>query len=94
MPVSKLNRLVASSPNSGWQVSSLPPEEKQDSNAVGYALKAEGDKETLHLTRKLHIDLLLLDPQYYSSLRGFFQVVRKGDEQQVVLFPGGTNASN
>jgi hypothetical protein len=72
----------------------VPPEEKEDGSAVGYTLKAEGDKQTLHLTRKLHVDILLLDPKYYSTLRGFYQVVRKGDEQQVVLLPGGTNASN
>jgi Domain of Unknown Function with PDB structure (DUF3857) len=92
-PFEKLDDVTIALP-AGWQVSSVPPEEKQDTNAIGYALKAEGDKETLHLTRKLRIDLLLLDPQYYSSLRGFFQIVRKGDEQQVVLLPGGTNASN
>jgi transglutaminase-like putative cysteine protease len=78
----------------GWQVSSVPPEENQDGKLVGYQIKAEGDKQTLHLTRKLRVEILLIDPKSYPTLRGFFQIVRKGDEQQVVLLPGGTNASN
>jgi transglutaminase-like putative cysteine protease len=92
-PFEKLDDVTIALP-AGWQVSSVPPEENQDSSAVGYVLKAQGDKQTLHLTRKLRIDILLLDPKYYATLRSFFQIVRKGDEQQVVLLPGGTNASN
>jgi len=93
-PFEKLDDVTIALPP-GWQISSLPPEDNQDSgNAVGYQLKAEGNKQTLHLTRKLRIDVLILDPKYYPALRGFFQIVRKGDEQQVVLLPGGANASN
>jgi hypothetical protein len=92
-PFEKLDDVTIALPP-GWQVSSVPPEEKQDGNAVGYSLKAEGDKQTLHLSRKLRIDILLLDPKYYSTLRGFYQIVRKSDEQQVVLLPGGPNAGN
>lgn len=92
-PFEKLDDVTIALPP-GWQVSSLPPEENQDGKVVGYQLKAEGDKQTLHLTRKLRIEILLIDPRSYPTLRGFFQIVRKGDEQQVVLLPGGTNASN
>jgi hypothetical protein len=93
-PFEKLDDVTIALPP-GWQISSLPPEDNQDSgNAVGYQLKAEGNKQTLHLTRKLRIDVLILDPKYYPALRGFFQTVRKADEQQVVLLPGGASASN
>jgi hypothetical protein len=79
----------------GWQVNSLPPEQNEGSgNAVGYTLKVENNKQTLHLTRKLRVDILLLDAKYYPALRNFFQVVRKGDEQQIVLQPGGPSAGN
>ena len=79
----------------GWQVSSLPPAKKQDSNGlIVYELKAENDKSTIHLNRKLKVDLLLLESKYYAALRNFFQVVRTGDEEQVVLQPVGANASN
>ena len=78
----------------GWQISSLPAPQKNDGHVVSYVLQAENDKGTLHLNRILNVDFLLLDPKYYMALRNFFQVVRTGDEQQVMLQPGGTNASN
>jgi hypothetical protein len=77
----------------GWEVSSLPPAQNQDQKVVLYALKAQDDKGILHLTRKLSIDLLLLDPKYYPALRNFFQIVRTGDEEQIVLQPIGATAS-
>jgi hypothetical protein len=48
----------------------------------------------VHLTRKLTIDFLLLEQKYYSSLRNFFESVRTGDEEQIVLQPGSATASN
>jgi len=78
----------------GWQVSSLPTPLKQDGHVVLYALKAENDKGTVRLTRTLNVDLIILDQKYYPALRNFFQVVRTGDEQQIVLQPSGATASN
>jgi hypothetical protein len=74
----------------GWEISSLPPAQLQDAKAAVYALKAENDKGTLHLSRKLNLDLVLLDQKYYGTLRNFFQVVRTGDEEQIVLQPIAT----
>jgi hypothetical protein len=78
----------------GWRVSSLPPAQNQDAKAALYALKVESDKGTVRLTRNLNIDLLLLEQKYYPVLRNFFQVVRTGDEEQIVLQPAGATASN
>ena len=78
----------------GWKVSSLPTPQSQDGHVVLYALKVENDKGTVHLTRKLNFDLIILDQKYYQALRNFFQAVRTGDEEQVVLQPGSSSASN
>lgn len=78
----------------GWQVNSLPTAQDKDSKVMRYVLKAENDKNTVHLNRQLSLDLMLLDPKYYPALRNFFQLVRTGDEQQVVLQPIGARASN
>jgi hypothetical protein len=78
----------------GWQISTLPTPQKQDAHIVTYTMNAENNKGTLHLSRTLNVDILLLEQKYYSALRNFFQVVRTGDEQQVILQPGGTSASN
>jgi len=71
----------------GWGISSLPPAQNQDAKAAVYTLKAENEKGALHLSRKLNLDLVLLDQKYYATLRNFFQVVRTGDEEQIVLQP-------
>jgi hypothetical protein len=42
------------------------------------------------MTRKLDINSLTIDQKYYPSLRAFFQMVRDGDEQPVVVEPGAT----
>jgi hypothetical protein len=77
----------------GWQVASLPPEQNQAGKAVRYLLKVENDKGTLHLKRQLGIDLMFLEPKYYPALRAFFQMVRTGDDGQVLLQPIGASAS-
>lgn len=74
----------------GWQVESLPKPQTQDGKVVTYAVKVENDHSTLHLTRKLSWNFLLLDQKYYPSLRNFFQVVRTADEQQIVLLPAAS----
>ncbi len=78
----------------GLQVSSMPLPQDKDGHIVAYDLKIEGNKDTVHLTRKLTINFLLLEQKYYPSLRTFFESVRSGDEQQIVLQSGTASASN
>ena len=78
----------------GWQVSSLPPAQNQEGHVVAYTLKMDGDKRKLHLARTLNVDFLMIDTKYYLALRNFFQIVRTGDEEQIVLQPGTATASN
>jgi hypothetical protein len=79
---------------SGWQVSNVPAAQKQDAHVIVYTLQVENSRNTLHLTRNLSVDFLLLDPKYYGALRNFFQVVRTSDEEQIVLQPGTASAAN
>jgi hypothetical protein len=78
----------------GWKVSSVPKELNQDAKAVAYVLKVQDDKGTLHLTRVLRCDLLMIEAKLYPTLRTFFQTVRTGDEEQVVVQPGAAAAAN
>ncbi len=71
----------------GWTVSSVPPPINRDAKAAVYTVQSDDNKGSLHLSRTLRIDLLLLDKDKYGALRQFFQLVRTGDEQQVVLQP-------
>jgi hypothetical protein len=78
----------------GWQVQSLPAPQDLDRPAVGYKLNVEKDATSLRLTRKVKVDILMLETKYYSTVRNFFQGVRTGDEQQIVLQPAATAAVN
>lgn len=78
----------------GWQIITVPTPEKQDQHVITYTMQAENNKGTLHLSRALNVDLLMLDAKYYGALRSFFQRVRTVDEQQVMLQPAGTSAGN
>jgi Domain of Unknown Function with PDB structure (DUF3857) len=78
----------------GWQVSSMPAEQNRDAHVILYNLKVEKNAGDLRLLRKLSVDFMILDPKYYGALRAFFQAVRTGDGEQVVLQPGEIHASN
>jgi uncharacterized protein DUF3857 len=72
----------------GWSVGSVPKPIHQDTKAVAYILQAEDNKGSLHIARTLRSELVAVDVKNYEILRGFFQLVRSGDEQQVILQPG------
>jgi hypothetical protein len=73
----------------GWKVTTVPAPVNQDAKAVAYTVKAEDNQGVLHLSRTLRNELVWLDKAKYGVLRNFFQLVRTGDEQQVVLQPIG-----
>src|SRR4029077_4485685 len=73
----------------GWQVNSLPQPKLNDSHVILYSLKVENEKGTLHIERRLRRDIISLEQKYYPALRSFYQTVRTGDEEQVVLQPAG-----
>ena len=77
-----------------WKVNSLPAVQSLDAKAAVYNLKVENNQGTLHLTRRLNLDLVMVDQKLYPTLRNFFQAVRTGDEEQIVLQPGASAASN
>ena len=78
----------------GWRVSNLPAEQTNDQKLAVYHLKAEDHKGALHVTRQLNSDLLMLDVKSYPALRSFYQGVRTGDDQQIVVQLSTSAASN
>ena len=76
-----------------WKVTMIPPSKLQDSKAVVYNLKIANENGALHVTRLLRNDLLVIEQKQYPSLQGFFQIVRTGDEQAIVVQPGMASAS-
>ncbi|OLC43566.1 MAG: hypothetical protein AUH74_01965 [Nitrospirae bacterium 13_1_40CM_4_62_6] len=78
----------------GWQVGSLPQAQDNDAKVIAYSLKVENNKGSLHLERHLKSNLTFLEQKYYGALRNFYQSVRSGDDQQIVLQPMGTSGGN
>lgn len=78
----------------GWQVSNLPEPRKVDAKAIIYLIDAKKDTAALHLSRSLDLDIMLLPVDSYGNLRKIFQIVRSGDEQQVILQPAAATAGN
>jgi hypothetical protein len=78
----------------GWQVSSLPKAQNNDAKLVAYTLGVSNDKGSLHMERHLRFGITMLEQKYYGALRNFYQSVRSGDDQQIVLQPLGTSAGN
>jgi len=85
-PYEKLDNVIIELPM-GWQVSNVPSAQAKDAHVISYELKVDGNKDTLHLTRRLTVNFLLVDQEYYPAVRNFFQTVRTGDEEQIVLQP-------
>ncbi len=77
-----------------WKVNSMPPAHIDEGKVCAYSTKAENKQGTLHLTRKLSVEAITLETKYYGALRNFFQVVRTGDDQQIVVQPGASAAAN
>jgi hypothetical protein len=85
-PSVKTDEVVVALP-SGCQIDNLPAPAYQDRGLVVFKTTVVNDHGSLHISRTLRINVLLLDPSYYPALRDFFQNVRSGDEQQVLLRP-------
>jgi len=66
-----------------------PQTRTQKGNSIVYSMNVEANQKTLHITRQLDNDIFILEQSNYSALRRFFQLVRSGDEEQIVLQPPG-----
>jgi len=92
-PYQKVDDVTVELP-AGWRVSSTPPAQNKDLKAVAYTLNVDQNAGAVRLRRMLNVDVLLLEVKNYGTLRAFFQFVRSGDGEQVVLQPGEIHASN
>lgn len=77
-----------------WQIAAIPKPFDQNAKAAEYSLKIDYDKGILHVHRELRSDLMIIGQNMYPVLRNFYQVVRTQDDQQLILQPAGTSASN
>ena len=69
----------------GWQASNLPRPQQADLKLCAYGLTTETKDGALHISRHFMMNIAYLESKYYPALRNFYQTVRSGDEQQIVL---------
>ncbi len=87
-PYSKLDDVTIELPPE-WQAIAVPQARTQKGNSIAYSMNVEDNQRTLHITRQIDNDIFILEQSNYSALRRFFQLVRSGDEEQIVLQPPG-----
>ena len=91
-PYKKIDDITVELPL-GWKLGSVAKPVDQDVKAAAYTMKAEEHNGNLHLTRIIRSDVMMIPKDSYPALRAFFQTVRTGDEEQVVLQPGNGAAA-
>jgi hypothetical protein len=70
----------------GWKVSGTPPaHETSFAGKAFYKQAAEAQPGSLHLKRYVSLGLLVVPVDQYSELRNFYDAIRTGDEDEVVL---------
>jgi len=88
-PYSDIDQVTVTPPAT-LEVANLPQPQHADLKVCSYDLTAENKEGSLRLSRRLTLNLKMVDPKSYGTLRKFFQFVRNGDEQPVVLTPETT----
>jgi Domain of Unknown Function with PDB structure (DUF3857)/Transglutaminase-like superfamily len=68
-----------------WQVGSMPKPRDVDHKGVIYSISTEGKNGSLLVNRAVTINMTLVNIKYYPTIQDFFQTVRAGDEEQVIL---------
>jgi hypothetical protein len=72
----------------GWQVASMPKPRAVDINVIKYGSSAQVNGATLTLKRELQLNTIMINQKYYPQVRNFYQAVRAGDEDQIVITRG------
>ena len=85
-PYSDVDDVTITLPASS-SIENIPQPVHVDMKACAYTASAESKNGMLHLSRTVMFDIRMVDAKYYPALHQFFQTVRNGDEQQVVLSP-------
>jgi hypothetical protein len=77
-----------------WKVTTVPGLMDRDVKGARYTLKVEQNKDVLHFSRTVTSNVLSVPQTSYSALRGFYSLVRTGDDSQIVLQPAASAAGN
>jgi hypothetical protein len=68
-----------------FQVETLPKPVKQQNGVADLSVEYANENGTLHLTRDFKLKGLFIDQKFYAALRGYFQSIQAGTNEQAVL---------
>ncbi len=68
----------------GLRVLTVPDDQKIDGGPLVYDFKSEKGGNSVHLTRSLAIDTLMLPREAYQPLQNFFHMLQEKDKEQMV----------
>ncbi|ABF39545.1 hypothetical protein Acid345_0540 [Candidatus Koribacter versatilis Ellin345] len=71
-----------------FQVESMPKPVAEQNNIADLNVKCDSNNGTLHLVRDFKLKGLFIDQKYYGAVRGYFQQVQAGANEQAVLKMG------
>jgi hypothetical protein len=77
----------------GWLATSLPQPRANDAKFATYGSTAQFSGGMLSMKREVALNSILVKRQFYDVIRGFYQTVRAGDEEQVVVTPAAPAAT-
>jgi hypothetical protein len=69
----------------GWQASSVPKARTADIGVATYNSSPQITGSTLTIKRELVSKTILVQQKFYAQVRDFYQAVRAGDEDQIVI---------
>jgi len=69
------------------QVSSSPQPVRENRQILDYRSSSEVENDSLRLKRELTVSTLFVEAKHYAIVQSFFEVVRSGDEEQIILTP-------
>jgi len=77
----------------GWQVTSVPNARNLDLKISSYNSSASATGNVLNIKREFVMNTVLVQQKFYLQLRDFYQGVRAGDEDQIVVTRGAPPAA-
>ena len=72
-----------------WTLENIPKPSALDLKGLAFEETTEKQQQSLHATRKLTRNVSVIRANDYDTVRGFYQTVRKADEEPAVLSPAG-----
>lgn len=72
----------------GWRASAIPKPHTNDIKIAKYATDVQEAGGTLSLKRDLVLNTILVEQKFYDKMHDFYQDVRAGDDETIIVTPG------